>query len=98
MTQLELPPADQQVHVGRGDVDGARLDGLAVNRLLHRQPRAAAQEGWQQAFVPGIEVLDDEHRHWQGRWQRGHDRMQGLHAAGRGADGDDIIGNALAGC
>src|SRR5262245_50663249 len=90
MAQLEPPIGDEQVHVGRRDVDRPGADGLVVDRLLHGQARPPAEQVGEHALVPRIEVLDDEDSRCEARGQGSDDLVKRLDASGRGADGDGI--------
>ena len=53
--------ADQEMLVGRRDVDGGRLDPGPRAGFLHLERRPAAQDLRHEAPVAGVQVLDDQH-------------------------------------
>jgi hypothetical protein len=55
--------ADQQVVVGRRDVDLPRLGPLPLTRQEHRQLGPSAEHLGDDGPVPRVEVLHDDHRH-----------------------------------
>src|SRR5439155_578524 len=77
----------QEVRVGLRDVGGARLDALAVDRLLDGHAGVAAEEVREQALVAWVEMLDDEDSGREASRQRADHRLQSGDAPGRGADG-----------
>ena len=78
--------------VVRRDVDVARPDGIAVARVLGGQRPGARQHLRQHAPHAGREVPDDEHGGRQVARQPGDQFLERVHAAGRGADHDDVLG------
>ena len=55
--------ADQQVMIGRRDVDLPRVGMLSLSREEHRQLRPPAEHLGEDGPVPRVEVLHDDHRH-----------------------------------
>ena len=81
---------DQQVAVGRGHVDAAGLDGLAVARQTGRERPALVQDLAQRAGRLCRRVLDDEDGGLEVGREPAHERAQRLEAAQRGAHHDDV--------
>ncbi len=74
------------VPVGRDDVDVVRLDPHSVLDLLHRQQGVSCQDLGRQAFMVGVEVLDQDEGD---PGVLGHPREQvfeGVQTSGRSAD------------
>jgi hypothetical protein len=82
---------DVHVPVGRRHVDASGQQRHAVDRVRGRQGPGAGEQLGQDAAVRA----DGQHHEQRGGeidGQRGGDGLQGLHAAGGGADGDDPPG------
>ena len=81
---------DQQVVVGRRDIDRAGLDRLLVLRFLDRPPAMRRKDLRQQARALARQVQHDEARHPQCGGQRGQQRAERLNPARRCADDDGL--------
>lgn len=57
--------ADEEVPVGRRDVDGAGQRDLFRLGELHPELGATGEDLGEHRSVPGVEVLDDQHRYRQ---------------------------------
>ena len=83
------------MEVARGEVDDAGHERAAVRGLDDAQGAEPVQPLGELPGEDGGHVLDDEHRHGEGRRQLGEHLGQGLGATGGGADHED--GGLLAG-
>jgi hypothetical protein len=88
--QAQRAALQQQVLVGRGDVQRARGEALAVFRMHGVVGAPVAQQFGQQAGV-AADVLHDADGGGEGRRQRFADLQQGRHAAGGRADDDHVV-------
>ena len=88
--ERERPVVDQEMAVGRRDVDVAGVDAGPFERFLNVKRGPAREDLRQQAAVPRVEVLDDEHGRAKGGRQRREDGSQGCQPARRGSDRDKI--------
>jgi len=76
--------------VRRSEKDVIGLEQHAFLAVHHRHARLAADYLRHQAAVARIDVLNDDDRRAQLRGQPGKQKAQGVDAAGRGGDGDDL--------
>ena len=82
---------EQHVMVVGRDVDAARLDAVAVLGVRRGQRPGLGQDPRQDALRARREVPDHEHRCRQSRGQARDQLLQRFHAAGGGADHDDVL-------
>ncbi len=87
--QAQPPGADGQAPVGGAEVDAVGLDRHAVFDGQHRQCRVFAQQRVHDALPFRVEVLEDDEGHPRRFRQVAQKALDGVQAAGRGADGDD---------
>jgi hypothetical protein len=80
---------DEQVPVGRRDVDVPRAQPLARHRLAHRHAGLAGDDLGQQAVRGGRDVEHDAGGRGQVLGQLAHEALERVDAACRGADRDD---------
>ncbi len=80
---------DGEVAAGWNDVDPVGFDRLAVLRLGHRHGGHPRQQLGHHALVVGIEVGDEDERHAAPGRHRREEALEGVEAAGRGANPDD---------
>jgi hypothetical protein len=89
--EVHVAGPQQDMVIGRGDVDTPRLDRLAVPDMGGRQ-RATAVQNFGQGTGPGRwQVEDHEYGCGEIAGQRGGQVSKRLHAAGRGADDHDAV-------
>jgi hypothetical protein len=72
--------------------DYVRVIGLDLNAVQHFEYGnrcRAGQDLWQEAFVRGIEMLDDDIRHPRIPRKAAQEARERFETAGRGADSDD---------
>ena len=81
---------DQQVAVGRGNVDGGRAQVIAFFGLLDLQRRAPAEDFSHQAAVTRVEMLDDDNGGRKIGRQAADHLAQGRQSAGRSRQGHDV--------
>ena len=92
--QLQAPPRDDHVAVGRDDVDAVRLYPRPIPDLRDRHRGAPGKDRRQLAGVRGRQVLHEHEGHAGIDRQRAQHLGEGLEPAGRGADADDGKGGA----
>ena len=87
--QPEAARLDDQVGVGRDDVDVVGHDGRLVDHLGDRHVRLAPQQLGEQARVLRVEMLDQDVRHAGVAGQVLEELGEGFEATSRGTDADD---------
>ena len=80
----------------RRDIGMAALDRLIVRRFMHPHPAFAVKPARESRGETLGHMLRDHNRRRIFREQHQH-RLQRLDAAGRGADGDELVDRAAAG-
>ena len=85
------PRVDQEVVVGRGDVDRRRLGGDTLGCLLDPERRSPAQDLRHEARVPRVEVLDDDHGDREVSRQGAQHRADGRQPPGGSRHEDDVV-------
>src|SRR5215216_5194041 len=88
--ELDPAGADKQVAVGRGDIDAARFNHLAVLSMDGWQRTGPAQNFGEPADGVWRNVDDDQERRWEVPRKARDQGGEGLNAAGGGADHDDV--------
>jgi len=78
------------VAVRRREKDVIWLELHAFFAVHHRHWRLAADHLRHEAAVARVDVLNDDDDRAQRRGQPGKQKAQGVDAAGRGGDGDDL--------
>ena len=73
---------DEHVVVGRGDVDPAPDDPLAVHRVGRGEPPCPAEDAREHARPCRGDVQDDEHGGGKTRWKLANKCLQRFHATG----------------
>ncbi len=87
--QVQRPVEDGHVLVGRDHVDVVRLDLHAVPDLDDLHGGGALEQLHHDPLVGRVQVLDDDEGHAASRGHVLQEQLQGLQAAGGGADADD---------
>ncbi|MGC4120345.1 MAG: hypothetical protein QM765_38340 [Myxococcales bacterium] len=90
--QVQGAVEHRHVLVGRDDVDVIALDPLAVGGLLHGHLGRALQQLDQHPLVGRVQVLDDHERHAGAGGDVLEELLEGLQAAGGGAEAHDRKG------
>ena len=89
--EVHVPAPQQDMVIGRGDVDAPGLDRLAVLDMGGRQRAMPAQDFGQGAGPSRRQVEDHEHGRGEIARQRGGQVGQRIHTAGGGADDHDAV-------
>src|SRR5215211_2247191 len=89
--KVHVAGPQQDMAIGRGDVDLPGLDWLAVPDMAGRQRAMPAQDLGQSTGPSRRQMEDYEHGCGEIAWQRGGQISERFHAAGRGADNHDAV-------
>src|SRR5665647_823015 len=84
-----MSSVNEQMVIGRCDVNGPRLERLLVLDVNNAQRRHVLEETRKQIVRMSAPVLNYRHRDWEFRWQILHELTQGSQAAPRRADDGD---------
>ena len=87
--QAEAILAEREHGIGRHHIHVVGLNTQAIMDLLNRHGGLFGEDLRQQAFMIGIEVLNDHVRHGAFRRQRHQKLRDGFESACRSADGDN---------
>ena len=75
-----------QLPVGRNNIDVARLHGREAGDLRHRHPRPGGENAGKFALARGIKMHNDNESRVDVVWETFEKHLQGVDAAGGGAD------------
>ena len=84
------PPCDGEMESGRGDINPARFDGIAVSGVCRGKIAGTFENLGQHAANAVRQVQRNENGGWKVRLNVLHDTLQRAHPAGRGAYHHDI--------
>jgi hypothetical protein len=89
--QSHVAIIEQEMIVRRSNVNMARIVGLAILGMGRQQRSRPAQDIREKAFPNWRKMTDDEETGGQAGRQTSGKLREDFHAAGRGADNDDVV-------